>query len=79
MLKGLLSELDYSQIQPTPLDAKNTSVIRITTNYVYHERINLIEVDFHSIKEAYDHEIITLSHASTYVQLSYILTKYMTR
>ena len=64
-LRGLLTELGYSQQHPTPLHADNTSAIQITANPVYHERTKHIEVDCHSIHEAYDHQIITLPHVST--------------
>ncbi|KAK2396270.1 putative mitochondrial protein [Trifolium repens] len=78
-LRGLLSELGYSQTQPTPLHADNTSAIQIAANPVYHERTKHIEVDCHSIREAYDRKIITLPHVSTSVQIADILTKSMTR
>jgi hypothetical protein len=38
-----------------------------------------MEVDCHSIREAYDRKIITLPHVSTSVQIADILTKSMTR
>ncbi|RVX17831.1 hypothetical protein CK203_004214 [Vitis vinifera] len=44
-LRGLLAELDFSETDPTPLHADNTSAIQITTNPVYHERTKHIEVD----------------------------------
>ena len=78
-LRGLLSELGYLQATPTPLYANNTSAIQIAANLVYHERTKHIEVDCHSIREAYDLKIITLPHVSTSVQLTNILTKFLTR
>jgi len=66
-LRSLLSELGYSQKTPTPLHADNTSVKQIATNLVYYERIKQIEVDCHSIREAYDRRIITVPHISTFV------------
>ena len=78
-LWGLLSELGYSQATPTPLYADNTSVIQIAANPVYHERTKHIEVDSHSIREAYDRRIITLPYVSTSVQLADVLTKSLTR
>ena len=50
-LRGLLSELGFSQPDPTLLYAKNTSAIQITTKPVYHEHTKHIEVDCHSIWE----------------------------
>ncbi|CAL8092647.1 unnamed protein product [Prunus armeniaca] len=63
-LCGLLTELGFSPLHPTPLHADNTSAIQIAANPVYHERTKHIEVDCHSIREAYDHQVITLPHAS---------------
>ena len=53
-LRGLLDELGFSQIDPTPLHGDNISVIQIATNPVYHERTNHIEVDCHFISKALD-------------------------
>jgi hypothetical protein len=78
-LRGLLSELGFSQTKPTPLHADNTSAIQIAANPVYHERTKHIEVDCHSIREAYDRRVITLPHVSTSVQLADVLTKSLTR
>jgi len=78
-LRGLLLELGFSQAKPTALHADNTSAIQIAKNPIYHERMKHIEVDCHSIWEAYDHRIITLPRVSTSVQLTDILTKSLTR
>ncbi|KAL5787276.1 hypothetical protein ACOSP7_004225 [Xanthoceras sorbifolium] len=71
-LRGLLTELDFSQALPTSLHADNTSAIQIAANPVYHERTKHIEVDCHFIRDA-------LSHISTTLQLTDIFTKSMTR
>ncbi|KAL5789627.1 hypothetical protein ACOSQ2_004515 [Xanthoceras sorbifolium] len=71
-LRGLLTELDFSQALPTSLHADNTSAIQIAVNPVYHERTKHIEVDYHFIRDA-------LSHISTTLQLADIFTKSMTR
>ena len=78
-LRGLLAELGFSQAHPTPLHADNTSAIQIAANPVYHERTKHIEVDCHSIREAYDHLVITLPHISTTLQVADIFTKSMPR
>src|SRR3954468_23853631 len=77
-LRGLLIELGFSQAQPTSLYADNTSAIQIAANPVYHERTKHIEVDCHSIREAYDRRVITLPHVSTAVQTADIFTKPLT-
>ena len=76
---GLLIELGFSQAQPTPLHADNTSAIQIAANPVYHERTKHIEVDCHSIRDAYDRRVISLPHISTSVQIADILTKTLAR
>ncbi|KAL2591732.1 hypothetical protein AAZV13_12G026300 [Glycine max] len=78
-LRGLFSKLGYLQAAPTPLYVDNTSVIQIVANLVYHERTKHIEIDCHSIREAYDHKIITLPHVSTSVQLADVFTKSLAR
>ena len=64
-LRGILSELGFSQPDPTPLYADNTSAIQIAANPIYHERTKHIEVDCHSIREALDSHIISLPYIST--------------
>ena len=49
-LRGILSELGFSQPDPTPLYANNTSAIQIVANPVYHDCTKHIEVDCHSIR-----------------------------
>jgi len=78
-LRGLLTELGFSPEQPTLLHADNTSAIQIAANPVYHERTKHIEVDCHSIREAYDRRIINLPHVSTSIQIADIFTKSLTR
>ncbi|RVX11444.1 Retrovirus-related Pol polyprotein from transposon RE1 [Vitis vinifera] len=78
-LRGLLTELDFSETDPTPLHANNTSDIQITTNPVYHERTKHIEVDCHSIREAFEARVITLPHISTDLQIADIFTKALPR
>ncbi|RVW31828.1 Retrovirus-related Pol polyprotein from transposon RE1 [Vitis vinifera] len=78
-LRGLLAELDFSETDPTPLHADNTSAIQITANPVYHERTKHIEVDCHSIREAFEARVITLTHISTDLQIADIFTKALPR
>ena len=63
--RGILFELGFSQPDPTPLYADDTSAIQIAANLVYHERTKHIEVDCHSIREALDSHIISLPYIST--------------
>uniref|UniRef100_A0A6N2NJZ1 CCHC-type domain-containing protein n=1 Tax=Salix viminalis TaxID=40686 RepID=A0A6N2NJZ1_SALVM len=59
-LRGLLGELGFPQLHPTPLHADNTSAIQIATNPVFHERTKHIEVDCHSIRES-----VTMNYTSS--------------
>ena len=77
-LRGLLTELGFSQVDSTPLQADNTSVIQIAVNHVYYERTKHIEVDCHSIQEALDTCVISLPHVFIDLQIADIFTKAMT-
>ena len=68
-------ELGFPQTEPTSLYADNTSAIQIVVNPVFHERTKHIEVDCHSICDAYDNRLISLPHVSTQLQIADILTK----
>ena len=78
-LRCLFAEFGFSQLNPTPLHGNNTDVIRIAVNLVFQEHAKHIEVDYHSIQEVMDTQIITPLHVSTDLQLANILTKAMTR
>jgi len=78
-LRGLLAELGFPQTEPTSLYDDNTSAIQIVANPVFHERTKHIEVDCHSICDAYDERLISLPHVSTQLQIEDILTKVVPR
>ena len=74
-LRGLLAELGFPQLESTSLYADNTRAIQITANSVFHEHTKHIEVDYHSIREAYDNGVISLPHISFDLQTADIFTK----
>jgi len=78
-LRGLLGELGFPQVEPTPLHADNTSAIQIAANTVFHERAKHIEVDCHSICEAYDARAISLPHIFTTFQTTDVFTKALSK
>ena len=80
-LCGILYEFGFSQPDPTPLYADNTSAIQISTDPVYHELTKHVEVevDYHSIRETLDSHIISLPYISTTLQIVDVFTKAMTR
>ena len=78
-LQGLLGELGFPQVEPTPLHADNTSAIQIAANPVFHERTKHIEVDCHSIREAYDARVISLTHIYTTLQTADVFTKALSK
>jgi len=55
----------FSKVQPTLGHADNTSAIQIVFNPVYDKRMKHMEVDCHTIQEAFDHQVITLPHITT--------------
>jgi hypothetical protein len=77
-LRGLLTKLGFSHDHPTPLHIDNTNAIQINVNPVYHKCLKHIEVDCHSIWEAFNWKIITLPHISTTLQIDGIFTKSIT-
>jgi hypothetical protein len=78
-LRGLLGELGFPQVEPTPLHADNTSAIQIAANPVFHERTKHIEVNCHSIREAYDARVISHLHISTTLQTADVFTKALSK
>lgn len=74
-LRGLLSKLGFPHTEPTFLYADNISVIQSITNPIFHKRTKHIEVDCHSICDAYDDQLTSLPHISTQLQVADIVTK----
>jgi hypothetical protein len=78
-LQGLLGEFSVSQLTPTPLHADNTSAIQIAANPDFHEHTKHVEVDCHSIREAFARQEITLPHISIEHQTVDVFTKAFSR
>jgi hypothetical protein len=76
LLRGLLAELGFSQSNPTPLHADNTSAIQIAANPVYHERMKHIE-SFYS--GSLGHSCYITSSCFYDLQIADVFTKAMTR
>lgn len=75
----LFIELGFPHNHPTPLHADNTNTTQIATNPVFHELFEHIKVDCHSIQEAFDHWVISLSYTSIALQVVDVFIKAMTR
>lgn len=78
LLHGVLLELGYSQTQLTMLHVDRQVQYKLH-QVMYHERKTHIDVNFHSIREAYDCRATNLPHVSTSTQLTDIFIKVMTR
>ena len=78
-LWGLLSNLGFAQSSPTSLHADNTGTIRITKNYVFHERTKHIEVDCHFIWDEFNRDVIVLPQVPNELQFADIFTKGLSR
>jgi hypothetical protein len=65
LLHGLLTELGFFHIHLTLLHDENINAIQIAVNPIYYECTKHIEVVCHSIREVFDHKVITLLHIFT--------------
>ena len=73
-LKKLLADLGQQSL-PIDLYCDNKSAIAIAQNPVRHGRTKLINVNFHSIREAEKNSLVKLHYCSTDKQLADIMNK----
>lgn len=78
-LHRVFSELGFLQSSPTPLHVNNTSAIQITENPIFREQTKHIQVNCHSIQEAYNDHVISLPHVSTDLHNAGIFTKALSK
>ena len=78
-LRRLLHSIGYPQHVPTPLFGDNQSAIRLVKNPEYHKRTKHIDIQYHFIREKFEHGEIDISYISTDLQLADILTKALPR
>ena len=76
--RRLLTDLGFSQSNPTPLYSDNQSAIRLVLNPEFHKRTKHIDVLFHLIREFQARGEIVVSYVPTRLQLADILTKALT-
>jgi len=70
-----MQDLKIDHQRPFILYCDNLSAIQITSNQVFHERTNHIEIDYHLIREKIKQGVIKLLHINTQHQQADILTK----
>ena len=78
-LRRLLHSIGYPQIAPTPLFGENQSAIRLVKNPEYHKRTKHIDIQYHFIREKFEHGEIDISYVSTNHQLADIMTRALPR
>lgn len=78
-LRRLLQSIGYTQADPTPLFGDNQSAIRLVKNPEYHKRTKHIDIQYHFMREKYEHREIDISYVSTDQQLADIMTKALSR
>lgn len=69
----------FSTTHSTPFYADNTSVIKLATNPIFHERAKHIEIDCHYIWDLFEDDTILLPYVLSTFQLAHIFTKTMIR
>ncbi|GAV83561.1 hypothetical protein CFOL_v3_27007, partial [Cephalotus follicularis] len=74
-IRQLLSELGFGDPSPMQLWYDNQTAIHITSNPVFHERTNHIEVDYHFVREKLQQKLISTKFVRTVDQLAYVFTK----
>ena len=74
-LKHLLQELRFGKDEQIKLISDNQAALHISSNLVFHERINHIEVDCHYIREKIASGCMTTSFVNSNDQLADIFTK----
>lgn len=78
-LRRLFHSIGYTQTAPTPLFGDNQSAIRLVKNPEYHKRTKHIDIQYHFIREKFEHGEIDISYISTDQQLADIMTKALPR
>ena len=78
-LRTLLSELNFTQKQPTTILQDNRSTIALAHNPINHRRTKHIDVSHHHIRDCIEHNQITLQYCSTEDMTADALTKALPR
>jgi len=74
-LRWLLTDMEVSLSNPTPMYCDNQSSIKIAHNSVFHERTKHIEIDCHLTRHHLKHGTITLHFVSFSLQIVNFFTK----
>ncbi|KAM1563282.1 hypothetical protein ACFX13_038567 [Malus domestica] len=74
-LKGLLSELGFTSMEPMSLYCDNQAAMYIASNLVFHEMTKHIEVDCHYIRAQVQSKVIDTVFTRSHYQLADLFTK----
>ena len=74
-MRRVLSDLKYTQEEPTIIHCDNNSAIALSKNYVFHQRSKHIDIRYHYICVLVNNGEICLKFCRSKEQLANIFTK----
>ena len=78
-LRTLLSELNFTQEQPTTIQQDNRSTIALAHNQINHQRTKHIDISHHHIRDCIEQNKITLQYCPTEDMIADAMTKALSR
>ena len=75
LIRWILSELKYEQVEETTLFCDNSLPISLIKNYVFHWKSKHIRIKYHFIRDLVKDDEINVMHCKTQEQIADIFTK----